>query len=296
MDAEATIRVARNDLEEALRKLGIRPGGVLLVHSSLSSLGHVDGGAPAVVEALENILGADGLLVMPAFTNSYTTSLLPGEPEPFDPATTSCRRRTGIIPDTFRQMPGVWRSRHPSHSLVARGPRAEEFVQGGERRTFDPAGPFGRYVQWGGQALFLGAGMGSNTTYHCAEDWMGLPCMLPAQALVRTAGGGVEEVEVTGSPKGCRAYYKGGGEPSRLMEAAGLVRKTMLNQAELRLAAAREIIRFSAESEEREPGFLLCRGTPHDFCRDIMAGCRRDREGILGRIAALRANGWAPGR
>ena len=45
-----------------LRSLGVRPGGVLLVHSSLSALGYVAGGPEAVVDALQEAVGPEGTL------------------------------------------------------------------------------------------------------------------------------------------------------------------------------------------------------------------------------------------
>ena len=56
------------DLAADLRVLGVPAGGVLMVHSSLSSLGKVLGGAPAVVRAHLNVIGSDGTLVMPAYS------------------------------------------------------------------------------------------------------------------------------------------------------------------------------------------------------------------------------------
>ena len=44
--------ISRNDIIEDLKKLGVREGMVLEVHSSLSSLGYVVGGAQSVVDAL----------------------------------------------------------------------------------------------------------------------------------------------------------------------------------------------------------------------------------------------------
>ena len=148
-------------------------------------------------------------------------------------------------------------------------------------------------VRWGGKALFIGAGLGSNTTFHCAEDWMGMPFLTTERALVRFPDGS-REVTVCGSPQGCRAYYKGGGEPAQQMEAAGRVRRTDVNGAAIRLVAARDVIRFCGEAEERQPGWLLCRQAPHDFCRRAMEACIRHRPAILRRVAALRAGEWAP--
>jgi len=286
--------VTKSQIAEAVRQLGLAPGDVALVHSSLKSFGHVDGGPDAVIDALLEVLGPDGLLVMPTFTRGRVDPRR-GEPAvAFDPQETSCRRRTGIVPDTFWRRPGVRRSLHPTHSLAAFGPRAEEFAAGGERRTFDPAGPCGRYARWDGRALFLGARLGSNTTNHCAEDWMGLPFLTTERALVKTPSG-AEQVTVYGHPGGCRSFYGGdGGTVGPVMAEAGIIRETSLNRTRLRLLEAREIVRVCCENEERAPGFLLCPGAPHDFCREGLAASVRQRDRILARIAELRAAGWAP--
>jgi len=61
------------EIAEALQQLGVRPGGVLLVHSSLSSLGYVPGGPETVIQALLKALGPGGTLLMPALSYLYVT-------------------------------------------------------------------------------------------------------------------------------------------------------------------------------------------------------------------------------
>ena len=55
------------DIEKGLRSIGIERGDVVLLHSSLSSLGHVTGGAQTVVDAFLNVLGSEGTLAVPTF-------------------------------------------------------------------------------------------------------------------------------------------------------------------------------------------------------------------------------------
>ncbi len=68
MPAAPTPFATTADLVRDLRALGVAAGQVLMVHSSLSGLGRVLGGAPAVVRALLAAVGPDGTLVMPAFS------------------------------------------------------------------------------------------------------------------------------------------------------------------------------------------------------------------------------------
>ena len=56
----------RRELAEAFREIGIAPGMALEVHSSLRSLGHVEGGAEAVIGALMDCVGTEGSIFMPA--------------------------------------------------------------------------------------------------------------------------------------------------------------------------------------------------------------------------------------
>jgi len=77
MPEDATIQTADQprtvkSLSADLRALGLREGMTLLVHSSLSSLGWVIGGAQAVIEALTQTLGESGALVMSAYTTDNT--------------------------------------------------------------------------------------------------------------------------------------------------------------------------------------------------------------------------------
>jgi aminoglycoside 3-N-acetyltransferase len=165
-----------------LRELGVEPGTVLLVHSSLSQLGWVAGGAQAVVLALLEVVGPDGTLAMP--THSYLTDPAtwhdPAVPEgwwpairqqlpAFDPALTPTRGM-GAIVECFRHTPGVRRSGHPSVSFAAWGRHSDTVVA--DHSLDDDLGegsPLARVYDLDGQVLLLGVGHDNNTSLHLAE-------------------------------------------------------------------------------------------------------------------------------
>ncbi|MBT7304255.1 MAG: hypothetical protein HN849_32275, partial [Victivallales bacterium] len=59
--------LTRNDIAQGLRGLGLKDGDVVLLHSSLASIGRVGGGADAVIDAFLAVIGASGTLVVPTF-------------------------------------------------------------------------------------------------------------------------------------------------------------------------------------------------------------------------------------
>jgi aminoglycoside 3-N-acetyltransferase len=152
-----------------LNQLGVRPGGVLLVHSSLRSLGlgkDIANKPELVICALLEALGADGTLLMPALSYAFVDT----EQPVFDVRRTpSC---IGAIPEVFRTRAGTLRSVHPTHSVSGVGRRAVELL-GGHENDHTPCGansPFSRLPDAGGQVLFLGCGMRPNTSMHAVEE------------------------------------------------------------------------------------------------------------------------------
>jgi len=163
--------VTRESLADDLRRLGIAEGDVLLVHSSLRSLGHVEGGPQTVVLALQDVLTPSGTLTMP--TLSYE-DIGPAQPRFDVTQTPSC---TGLITETFRTMPGVRRSLHPTHSLAAWGRLRDHIIEGHERCTsLGPVGsPWHKLFEHGASVLFMGCGLHTNTMLHCVESWASAP-------------------------------------------------------------------------------------------------------------------------
>ncbi|MFI9805400.1 aminoglycoside N(3)-acetyltransferase [Streptomyces sp. NPDC052301] len=175
--------VTRDGICAQLRRLGVETGETLLVHASLSSLGWVNGGAVAVVQALLDALGPSGTLVVPTQTADQSDPAVWGKPPvpeewwdriratmpAYDPLITPSRG-VGVIPETVRTWPGALRSAHPQTSFAALGARAREITDGHATDCrLGELSPLARLERRGARVLLLGAGYDSCTAFHLAE-------------------------------------------------------------------------------------------------------------------------------
>jgi aminoglycoside N3'-acetyltransferase len=166
----------RASLVVQLRQAGIQSGDALMVHSSLARLGNVRGGAQAVIQALQQAVGEEGTILMPAYTSVDEAFRRASIGRPIDLRTEPSLQ--GAIPEAFRLSPGVLRSSHPFSSVCAWG-RHATFVTCGHHhdpRICHIGSPIGRLLQLQGKVLGLGVDMGPVSFYHVIEDtWDGFP-------------------------------------------------------------------------------------------------------------------------
>jgi aminoglycoside 3-N-acetyltransferase len=173
----------RKSLADQFRELGVNHGDTLLLHSSLRSLGWVNGGAEAVVLALLDVLGDAGTLVVPTQSSDNSDPAnwqhppVPEEWKPiiretmllYNPRTTPTRLM-GVISETVRTWPGAVRSAHPQTSFAAVGSQAESLTAGHELDcALGERSPLARLEEAYARVLLLGVGFNCCTAFHLAE-------------------------------------------------------------------------------------------------------------------------------
>lgn len=161
---------SKNELLEHLKNMGINGKGTLLVHSSLKSIGGVEGGADTVLDALSEYM-RDGLLILPTHTWKYIDADNPLFDVKNSPS------NVGILTELFRKRKNVIRSEHPTHSVAALGDGAEEFVEGEYRHDTACAreSVWGKIVDHKAQILMLGVDLTKCTFMHGIEEWVDVP-------------------------------------------------------------------------------------------------------------------------
>ena len=174
--------VCREVIRAALREIGLNAGDVVLVHSSLSSMGYVVGGADMVIDAFLAALDpARGTLVLPTLCQQDLEKRFDTwdiEESPSD---------VGRITEVGRLRPEAVRSDHFSHSVCAIGAQAEEITRDhgsahGRPCPWGPAAfgigsPWEKLYEWDAQYMFLGTTTSCNTIGHFAQSRFVAECL-----------------------------------------------------------------------------------------------------------------------
>ena len=173
---QAARHVTRAELAGGLARLGVAPGDTLFVHASLKSLGYVEGGARAVIGALQDAVGPQGTLLLPAYYLPGGTVRATCDMRDYVFDARRHGTHMGRLPEAFIAGAGIRRSIHPTHSVAAWGRHAVHLTEAHHRAPsiFGTGSPWQRFIACEqAKVLGLGISMGPVTFYHALEDAMG---------------------------------------------------------------------------------------------------------------------------
>jgi len=154
--------VTRTDMAQDFAALGLASGDVVMVHSSLSSIGYVTDGPDAVIDALLEVVGETGTVIMPTLVRGGLTTEERFEIWDIDNSPSD----VGRITEVFRQRPESIRSWHPTHAASAIGPLAHELTKDHKHASGRPSpwhdaafaadSPWEKMCDLGAKYMFLG--------------------------------------------------------------------------------------------------------------------------------------------
>jgi len=254
-------RTTQADIEQGLRELGLREGDIVLLHSSLSSFGQVEGGARTVVEAFLAVLGERGTLVVPTFG------------------------ALGVVTEGVRDDPRAVRSIHPLASVAAIGAAAEPICKDHWKADTAHAQdtPYMRIAERGGYVCLAGVDQDRSTTLHTAEELLRLPYLTDRTRTFMTEAG-----EVTRTYRSFPGPHRDFIGLDRLLREKGVMRIGRIGDSVVRLMKSQDLIDVCLEAGRADPAFVLCDNPNCADCVAQRAAIRRDR---FGREAFTLASG-----
>jgi aminoglycoside 3-N-acetyltransferase len=252
-----------HEVTEQLVALGVRRGGVLIVHTAFSKVAPVEGGPQGLIAALREAVGSTGTLVMPSMADD--------DDHVFDRERTPCHGM-GVVADAFWRLLDVRRSDSP-HAFAAVGPGADGITAA--HPVDIPHGlesPVGRVYEMDGQVLLLGVGHDANTTIHLAENMAGVKYRLATYATL-LEGGKPTRYDYGEVDHCCQRFSL----MDEWLEAKGQQRRGIVGHAEARLARSRDIVETAlAHLRENETVFLHPAGSCTE-CDDARASLQIPR-------------------
>jgi len=251
------------EIVDTLRAMGLKAGDIVIVHSSLSSLGEVPGGAETVVDALLEAVGPDGTVVVPTFAT----------PDPvFNPE--SSPTTLGAVAEALRRRPGAVRSLSPVASVAALGPAAAEICAGHDRTptAHGEGTPYWRIAERGGYVLLLGVDQDRNTMLHAAEEITRAAYLTPITANM-SVHGEIRQVTYQLFPGPHRDFIG----LDKELRRRGIVRLGTIGRARVRLMPARALIEAVVELLRENPAAVLCDNPACEDCVRQRALLRRSR-------------------
>ena len=235
-----SVGLTRGEVATGLRALELGEGDVMLLHSSLSSLGRVAGGAQSVVDACLDVLGPRGTLVVPIFG------------------------ALGAVTDVVRGRPDAVCSVHPLAAVAAIGARAEQICADHWKAELahGPDTPYTRIAELGGYVCLLGVDQDRNTTLHTVEEMLRLPYLRTTEAHTF----GTPEGEVTRSWELFPGPHRDFIGLDRALRAGGYLRVGRIGQAVVRLMRSAELLSVGQRLGAEDPAFALCDNPQCDDC------------------------------
>jgi aminoglycoside 3-N-acetyltransferase len=271
MDNDEPLLVTRSRLAKDFSDLGVRPGGVIMLHASVKSVGWVVGGPDVILHALREALGPDGTLMMYVGweDGTYEMDSWPEakrrayleECPPFDPATSRAVMGWSILTEFLRTTPGAYRSANPEASMAAIGTKAAWLTEGHPLNYgFGRGSPLEKLCEVGGEVLLLGTPLDTVTLLHYAESLANVPdkrTVRYRQPLLDDGRKTWVEIEEYDTNLGVMRDYDDGNDFQAIVAAylaAGHGRKGLVGAARSYLFDAQDLTAFGVAWMEKEFG------------------------------------------
>ena len=264
----------REEIAAALRALGLPAGANVMVHSSMSSIGFVEGGADSLVDAALDVLGPAGTLIVPTFTFVHGRNANPVFNPAHDPS------EMGRVTEVARRRPGARRSCHLLHSVAALGAQAEEVTACHGPSAWAADGPFWKLNELDAHILLVGVPYLRCTFFHLVEQLVQVPYRRWREVEAR-----VQDRDGSRRPLPTFVYGPkpgfGGNDLNKLgalLEERGLVRVGSLGNAVVRLFRARDALEVGLAQYRVDPLLFLLTDSKCTPLRDGVLTDEQDNE------------------
>ena len=256
------MKMEKSKIESDLRRIGLEEGTHVAVALSMRSIGHVEGGSDAFLDAILDVIGPEGTLMMNAHTRVFPLSDIDSQ-YVFDSQTSL--PWTGIVPSALMKRKNAIRSRHPVCSVVAIGKHARFLTEDHDENSKNELLPYAKLAQIDGYYLCIGTGDNFVAIRHEAQRRAGL-FVVPkfTGVMYRNRQGEIKPYISLGTP--CTKT-----QPQLVPQlvAEGIVKRGYIGMASSTISSAKELIEEMASILRNDPMLNLCRDGFCLECREL---------------------------
>jgi len=257
--------IDKEKLCEDLTALGIKGGDHVALGMSLGSVGMVSGGPKGFIDALIDVIGPSGTVMIPTFTHAYPLSLVRRRKVPvFRPEETVCY--SGAVAEFIRRDARAIRSRHPTNSYAAIGDKAGQLLADHNHQSAAYS-PYSRLADINGKVLIIGLGYKLVGIRHEAQAKAGLLSYIPPYSgALFFDDNEMVSVFVRRDPGGCTKRLP---DMIEQLQAAGIVTEGSVGSAKAFVVPANEGLCIMTGLLQRNPERYLCYAARCLWCREM---------------------------
>jgi len=249
-----------------LRSLNLK-GAHFVLHCAPAAVERFEGGAEELCRALLEAAGNAGTIVVPTFTVAETLIDANHVCVPYQ-VHLPVSRGVDAISETFRKLPGVQRTNHPTHSFAAWGASGARVLS--TQRDNNPLGPIKKLNVIQGSVVLVGCRLSAVTAIHLAEETARYPYLGRGVASRINVAGFQERVVIENLP-GCAAAFDR--LEDRLDPAE--VRSATVEDITCRVIPIRYLVRLASNALREDPAFLICENPECGGCATKRAAIGR---------------------
>jgi aminoglycoside 3-N-acetyltransferase len=162
------ISISQSDIFRTLKKIGIKEGDSVLVHSSIGLMFGVQSNPSQLLySSIREIIKDSGTIIAPTFTFSSCQGKV------FD--ITQTQSEVGDFSNYVLSLKDSFRSFHPIHSVAAVGPNAEYICNHESPSSFGKNSSYNKIIDFNVHVLLIGVGINYLSLIHQVEEDLSVP-------------------------------------------------------------------------------------------------------------------------
>ena len=253
--------VTKQQLISDLTRLGVCKGDHLAVVLSFKKVGYVRGGPNAFIDALIEIVGSEGTIMMNTHTPGVPIYAI-DEKFVFDSKSTPCW--TGVVPETLRKRKEAVRSNNPMYSVTAIGKKADYLIQ--DHLNSSSYVPYSRLSRINGKYLAIGLGNKLVAIRHQAQRQAGLYQIVTRPIAIKYKDFQGKNKLFVSNWAPCTTRIE---ELTPIIKNAGILKTGKIGNGQALISSAKELSEFLTNNLKKDPTLNLCDSGHCLWCREL---------------------------